>query len=70
MDLDDEVYLYQVVVEDYKLYEAYKISDAGNPIIKQVGYWTKDSNSLNYTEQVKNSRRADLKASVSIVWPF
>ena len=68
LDLDDEIYIYQTssrgLMENYILYEAYKILNKGLPIIKQVGYWSKDLNFLNFVKQDKNSRRSDLRVSI------
>ena len=71
LDLDDEVYIYHTsrtgLMENYILYEAYKILYKGVPIIKQVGYWSKDLNFLNFVKQDKNSRRSDLRVSI-VTW--
>ena len=66
--MDDDVYIYQTgkigLKEVYQMYEVYKIIEDGAPIVKQIGYWSNDSNLLYFVEQDKNSRRADLGASI------
>ena len=65
MDLDDEIYIYQLdTVENsmnYKLYEVYKIFDEGPPQMNSVGEWYAKTQILDFTNQDKNIRRRNLK---------
>ena len=67
MDLDDEVYIYQLdkkhPMKNYSLFEVYKIHDEGAPIINHLGTWSNDIYSLDFEDMNKNSRRHDLRVS-------
>ena len=63
LDLDDEVYIYEIEAINnmsYQLYEVYKIINQGYPIIKKIGSWSNDAKSLKFVKEVKNARRGDL----------
>ena len=67
LDLDDDVYIYQVNSYGskpyYQLYEVYKISDESVPVVVQVGNWSKGDNdsSLKLVKEDKIKRRNDLR---------
>ena len=70
--MDDDVFIYEVNTKDSlsycQLHEVYKISDEGDPIIRHIGNWSRgglSDSSLNLTKEDKNSRRKDLRVSVS-----
>ena len=70
MDLDDEVYVYQVDAADpnshYQLYEVYKITDHSTPIIRQIGGWSpgrEAHSAISIVMEEKNYRRNDLRVS-------
>ena len=64
MDLDDEVYIY---TDSYQLYEVYKISHKGAPIIRRVGSWSRESDSFDFVNEGKYSRRGDLGVSIKVL---
>ena len=67
LDLDDDVYIYQVDTEEsvkiYKLYEVYKINKIGAPILSKIGSSATNSNCCNLINVDKNIRRNDLRVS-------
>ena len=68
LDLDDEVYIYQLdtegPVQNYSLYEVYKIQDRGAPIINHIGSWFFDTYFLDIENMDIISRRHDLKVKI------
>ena len=64
LDLDDDVYLYQVGVqrsiEIYQLYEVYKIHRRGEPVLNKIGNST-TIDCCNFVIDGKNVRRHDLR---------
>ena len=72
LDLDDEVYIYLVdtkapMVENYKLYEVYKVHEKGPAILNELGYWSQDTNSLELSGLDQNARRSDLRVSYEVM---
>ena len=65
MDLDDEIYVYQMntlsMSQNFALFEVYKISEDGPPQMNKVGEWHSGTNILDFTEEDKNIRRRDLQ---------
>ena len=65
MDMDDEIYIYQMDTiknsMNYKLFEVYKIFDEGHPQMNIVGEWHANTQILDFTNQDKNIRRRNLK---------
>ena len=73
LDLDDDAYVYEVNTKDslpyYRLHEVYKVNDEGDPIIRQIGRWSRggsSDSSLYFMKEEKNSRRRDLRVSTFI----
>ena len=68
MDLDDEVYIYHLdnkaTLQNYSLYEVYKIHDGDAPIINHLGSWSLYNHSLNFEDMDIHSRRQDLKVNI------
>ena len=68
MDLDDDVYIYQLdaeaPMENYNIYEVYKIHEEGHPLINYLGTWSPDTYSLKLEDIDKNIRRHDLRVSI------
>ena len=64
LDLDDDVYIYQVNVqrsiEIYQLYEVYKIHRRGEPVLNKIGNST-TIDCCNFVNHGKNVRRHDLR---------
>ena len=67
LDLDDEVYIYLVdtkaPMEEYRLYEVYKVHEKGPAIINELGYWSPDTDSLELSDLDQNERRSDMRVS-------
>ena len=67
LDLDDNVYVYQVDVqqsfENYNLYEVYKIHKTFEPTLNNIGYSTSNTECCNFVDDGKNTRRHDLRVS-------
>ena len=71
--MDDDAYVYEVNTKDslpyYRLHEVYKVNDEGDPIIRQIGRWSRggsSDSSLYFMKEDKNSRRRDLRVSTFI----
>ena len=64
------MYIYQVDTTgksgQYQLYEVYKIHDEGPPQVNEVGKWTGETKTLDFTDVDKNIRRRDLKVKIKI----
>ena len=64
LDLDDDVYLYQVGVqrsiEIYQFYEVYKIHKRGEPVLNKIGNST-NIDCCYFVNDGKNVRRHDLR---------
>ena len=67
LDLDDNAYIYQVdaqqTIENYKLYEVYKIHKSLEPTLNIIGNSTSNIECCNFVVDGKNMRRHVLRVS-------
>lgn len=63
MDLDDQIYLYDIQDTKIILHEAFKVHATRKTKFQRIGYWTNSSRIQIFTEEIWQ-RRADLEVGV------
>ena len=64
LDLDDDLYLFETIGEDLKIWELYEIQPSLPRVLQQYGLWNKKAKGIQINrENVKWKRRRDLQVN-------